>query len=96
MHPNLQIQEPNKLSNPEIQNQQSPTFKFKNHIHISKPQIEKKKKSNQILTENPLHIFKIEKLKKTHYRKPRNEHTFESARGVSAIQWRKWTTRTTS
>ena len=87
MHPKLQIQEPNKLSNPEIQNQQNPTFKFK-------PQFEEKK--NQILTENPLHRFKIEQLKKTHYRKPGHEHTLESARDVSAVQWRKWTTRTTS
>ena len=88
MHPKLQIQEPNKLSNPKIQNQQNPTFKFeKSHPHFQTPNREKKK-----LTENPLHRFKIEQFKKTHYRKPRNEHTLESARGIYAIQWRIWTT----
>ena len=71
----LQVQEPNKLPNPVIQNQQNPTFKFKkSHPHFQTPNREKK---NQILIENPLHIFKIEKLKKTHYRKPRNEQNLE-------------------
>ena len=59
MHPKLQIQEPNKLSNPKIQNQQNPPHSnSKNHIHISKHQIEKKKTITQIknwkIKENPL------------------------------------------
>ena len=59
----FQIQEPNKLSNPEIQNQQNPTFKFKkSHPHFQTPN-QKKKKKNEL--KNPLHKFKIEKLKKT-------------------------------
>ena len=61
----LQIQEPDKLSNPEIQNQQNPTFKVKkSHPHFQTPN-RKKKKKIQILTENPLHKFKFENLKKT-------------------------------
>ena len=48
----FQIQEPNKLSNPEIQNQQNPTFKFKkSHPHFQTPNQKKKKKK---WTEKPI------------------------------------------